>query len=60
MLGAGSCNLSGRGDPFWEQAVQRGVFNTTFLHVSADGAGEETVGSVAPCDPQLQFRDLRV
>lgn len=45
---------------FWEQAVQRSLFNTSFLQVTADRAGEESVGSLAPCDPQLQLQDLPV
>lgn len=35
--GDGSCSLSDKGDPFWEQVMQRGLFNTTFLQVFADG-----------------------
>lgn len=39
--------------------ISEGVlFNTAFLQVSARGAGEETMGSLAPCDPQLQLWDL--
>lgn len=45
---------------FLGASVSRGgLFNTTFLQVSAEGAGEETMGSLAPYDPQLQLWDLR-